>query len=83
MFSTITLKGGVVVTVDLTNQAKCSKCKMAIVWSVTKNLKNMPICNDKDGQWVSHFSNCVFHKEFRKGSDRLDEASRQKERELW
>ena len=81
---TINLIGGAVVYLDITRTGVCRKCKMPIFWAITKKSKNMPICKDKDGKWVSHFSNCPQADEFRIGRmDNLEETIRQKERDDW
>jgi len=81
MFEQIKLLGNAVVTVDLSNASVCKRCRRVIWWAATKNAKKMPVCKDKNGNFISHFTDCPGAKEFRK-DDRLDEAQRQKGRGL-
>jgi hypothetical protein len=89
MFETIILNGNIRVTVDWTQKAKCKKCHKPIVWanSVVTG-RYMPICQDKNGQWISHHADCPWAAQFRKnrqpgGGDLLAEADIQKKREKW
>lgn len=87
-FVKITLKGGSEVTVDLSARTHCKKCKKEIWWATTKNAKSMPITKDADGNWISHFADCQYAKNFRKqiapgDGDRLDEIRQQESRERW
>lgn len=43
----------------------CKACRMPIYWVKTTNGKWMPICEDKDGTFVSHHSNCKNVNQFR------------------
>lgn len=84
-FQKIKLNGGAIVTVNLSEPAKCRECKVEIFWAVTQNLKNMPICRDVSGQWISHFTNCPGAKKFSKlepgCGDTLDQLNRQRKRD--
>jgi len=87
-YENITLVGGARVTVDLSEPSKCKKCKKEIFWATTKNAKSMPITKDLSNNWISHFADCPYAKDFKKtikagAGDKLDEVNRQKERELW
>jgi len=62
----IKLKGGAEVTVDLSNATKCKKCEKKIWFGATKNNRLMPISQNEDGEYQSHFSDCEFAKSFRK-----------------
>ena len=84
LYRQIALKGGAVVFANLAEVSRCKKCKQKIHWATTKNAKSMPICIDKDGNWVSHFSNCPAAKHFRVSAgdgDMLDEIKAQERRE--
>ena len=66
--TTIILKGGVKVWVDFElDHGKCRGCHKKIWWASTENGKKMPICQDKDGAYISHFTDCPKAKFFRKG----------------
>ena len=82
MFSQIKLLGNATVTVDLSEFSSCKRCRRVIWWAATKNAQKMPICKDKDGNFISHFTDCPGTKEFRKDK-RLDDAQRQGGRDLW
>lgn len=64
----LTLSGGAKVYVDLTiDKGRCRGCYKTIYWASTENAKKMPICQDKDGTWISHFASCPKAKFYRKG----------------
>lgn len=64
----ITLKGNAKVYVDMQlDKSRCRGCKKQIFWSSTENGKKMPICQDKDGAWISHFADCSKAHLYRKG----------------
>ena len=72
--SQITLKGKGGATVKLDDDQQpfaCRGCGAKIFWATTKSGKGMPVCKDKDGAWISHFSNCPRANTFRK--DKKDE----------
>ena len=82
MFEEITLKGGARVVLKTNAWSECKKCKKPILWAVTaKNAKNIPICKDESEEWIAHFADCKFVKDFRKGEP--DDLSRQKTRDSW
>jgi len=88
LYRQITLKGGAEVFANFNDRGRCKKCGEPIVWATTKKARSMPICKDKDGQWISHFSNCRFSKDFKNTikpgeGDRLDDINRQQTREKW
>ena len=63
----IILKGGAKVWVDFEiDHSRCKACRKVIYWASTCNAKKMPICQELDGSWVSHFSNCPKAHLFRK-----------------
>lgn len=67
MIERITLKGGALVDVDFSQRGTCKKCGEPIIWAQTaRNQKWIPIKEDDDGQYISHFSDCQFADEFRK-----------------
>jgi hypothetical protein len=65
--TTIILKGGAKIWVDLTlDRGRCKGCRKQIYWASTENGKKMPICKDDNGIWISHFYNCPKSDSFRK-----------------
>ena len=59
---TILLKGGAKVTVDLEKSRVVCKCGKEILWAKTVRGKRMPIVEDKDGGYSSHFADCPYAK---------------------
>ena len=70
----IILLGGAKVYVDFEiDRGRCKACRKVIFWSSTENSKKMPICQDKNGKWISHFYDCskasLFRKKKEKGGE--------------
>ncbi len=66
-YETIKLLGGAEVVVDFDDkEARCRKCGKKIRFGITKHSRLMPIIQQEDGQWKSHFADCQFAAEFRK-----------------
>lgn len=67
MSEIISLKNGIQVEVDIEkDKGECRGCGEEIFWATTRRGKKMPICQEDDGSWVSHFSNCIMANDFRK-----------------
>ena len=84
----ITLKGGAEVLVDFDNKGKCKKCGKHVVWANTVATgKYMPIVMDQNREWMSHFVDCPFSKQFRhrkqREEDLLSAVEMQRRRDLW
>lgn len=78
-YKTIKLKGGAVVTLKSMQTSPCRRCGKQVFWAVTKNAKLMPVSRDRDGGWISHFTDCVPQYK----GDLLSEIQKQQERERW
>lgn len=66
----LTLSGGAKVWVDFElDKGRCKGCHKKIYWATTENAKKMPIIQEPDGSYVSHFYNCPKAKDFRKKPD--------------
>ena len=61
----VTLEGGAKVFIDKEMCKRC-KCEALIFWGITKKGKFMPVTQDENGKWISHFANCPKAKEFRR-----------------
>jgi len=81
----VTLTGGAVVMINLAERSLCKKCGQRIFWGATKHAKSIPVCQDENGNWTSHFGICPRSKLFRgkNGGDALDEVNRQRTRDRW
>lgn len=65
--SIIILKGGARVWVDFSlDKGRCRGCYKKIYWASTENGKKMPIIQNEQGEWQSHFTDCPKAKFFRK-----------------
>lgn len=63
----LVLKGGAKVYVNFQiDKGRCRGCYKTIWWASTENGKKMPICQDKDGAWISHFTDCPKAQFYRK-----------------
>ncbi len=63
----LTLLGGAKVHVDfIVDKGRCRACNEIIYWAITENKNKMPICQDENGDFMSHFANCPAAKKFRK-----------------
>lgn len=84
VYREITLKGGASVVVNFSSPARCKRCGERIFWAVTNKAKNIPICKDKDGSYISHFGRCKRPVVSAPGfGDRLDDLNRQSRRDGW
>jgi len=67
---TIILLGGAEVWIDLElDKGRCKACHKTIYWASTSNGKKMPICQDLNGKWISHFADCPKSEKFRRKTD--------------
>ena len=62
----ITLGGGAKVMVDWRNTARCKKCGKKGLWAKTVKNDKWILIVDIDGEWVAHFSDCPYAKDFRR-----------------
>ncbi len=68
------LAGGAEVWVDFDlDKSRCKGCRKRIYWATTCNAKKMPIIQNDDGQWQSHFYDCrkaaMFRREYKPNTD--------------
>ena len=61
----ITLEGGTEVFFYGTD-GKCKSCGANFLWSITKNNKWIPVVQDENGKFLSHFADCPGAAEHRK-----------------
>lgn len=78
-YITVTLKGGAEVALDINRQSICKRCKKNIWWATTKYAKQMPVRKNGNGEWISHFTDCVP----RSPDDLCNDLQRQEERDRW
>ncbi len=63
----IALEGGAVIRLyDQAEKAKCKACGKEITFGITGRGHRMPVEQDEQGKWVSHFATCPEAKRFRK-----------------
>jgi len=78
-YKSITLRGGAVVTADVTRSSMCKYCGKTIIWAVTSRAAKLPI-EKIDTEYQAHFTTC---KPRSRQSDMLDDVIRQSERDGW
>ena len=53
----ITLEGGAEVFFN-DQHGKCKSCGVDFLWGITRNNKWIPVVQDENGKFLSHFANC-------------------------
>mgnify|MGYP001575581322 FL=1 len=61
----ITLEGGAEVFFYETD-GKCKSCDAVLMWGITKNNEWIPVVQDENGKFLSHFAGCPGAAEHRK-----------------
>jgi hypothetical protein len=62
----IRIKGGAIVDVNFNLKGNCKKCGREFFWAVTRHKTFMPVVQDENGEYMSHFADCPFSNAFRK-----------------
>lgn len=62
----IRIKGGAIVDVNFNFKGNCKKCGKEFFWAVTRKKTFMPIVQNEEGEYLSHFVDCPFANIFRK-----------------
>lgn len=76
-YQEIKLKGGAVVSCDMSAyRSRCKSCNEPIRWAITSSGKKMPIRQDENGEWVSHFSDCTHANKHRQENDKISEIEK-------